>query len=603
MRQGSPCCALWALRSALLRELGQKEKPSLGGPVGIGCAGANTACCAGRAARGRGAQETPDVCLAEESVGRSPAEKALGFARFERELRGPYSAGMSGSLLAEEPSEETCNSSFASGGMISRRAEELHGNGRASAAPRSFCSRAPSVHFLKHYFLADVQAAGFSPDSTVYEIEEAVVRARGRTFICPRDGLLGAAYVDTLSGEDNVGAATHFLSYAWGNSVHDLVHALVAWQQRWGLDPRRTCVWLCCLCENLNRPRGQEPLVTAEALVASVGSRILGTGKVLALMGPWFAPLLAGRCWCLCELHLAVELLGQDGLEFLMSPREEEAFAEALTSGVRLPRILDSLAGVKLENAEVSFQDDRRFLLRLAAAAERAHSGGSPGWFNTGLVRVLQGGLLAIATRLDACREELTWAQKTVTMEEPQAAESAVESKHLERAPEMDMDPEWEKAFRIVDETTAEVSRIMLEARGAPTKQKQVLLVRKLLSSPQYSAALRYLEDPHTESERRCHEHYGMVDMTSVLVDVPDEMSGEPDDDGLELLHMCCVSEQSPLQSCQRDQTPLRMRISGSKSPDLTIMNLDRRLAEVECRSRNTSPCSGVSVDEDAFHL
>merc|ERR1740123_1029660 len=91
----------------------------------------------------------------------------------------------------------------------------------------------------------------------------------------------------------------------------------------------------------------------------------------------------------------------------------------------------------------------------------------------------------------------------------------------------------------------------MDDARSAPQKQKQSLLDRKkfLLESEQYSAALRYLQDPVAESERRWAEHYGTVDLTSVLDDVPLGIPSEPDDDGMELV-ACCANKQSAMQAC-----------------------------------------------------
>jgi len=259
------------------------------------------------------------------------------------------------------------------------------------AAQESLSSEAPSVHFLKCDFLADVEAGGFAPDCSVYEIEADIIRARGSDVLCPRDGRLGAAYVDTLSSDKNVGPATHFLSYAWGNSVQDIVDSLTTWQDRRNLDPRRTNVWLCCLCENLHRPRRREAIINPQEFANIAMARILGIGKVLALVGPWFAPLFVGRCWCLYELHIAIQLLGDGGLEILMPPSEEEAFGRALRSGVSLHTILDAFDDVKLENASVSSPEDRRCILS-SVGERREH-------INIEVVRRLKNGFEAIARK------------------------------------------------------------------------------------------------------------------------------------------------------------------------------------------------------------
>jgi len=71
---------------------------------------------------------------------------------------------------------------------------------------------APSVHYLATQFLDEVLSTpGLSRESTFYEIEDlsvatppGVIRRKGP-----------AAYVDNLKGNDNVGPATHMLSWTW----------------------------------------------------------------------------------------------------------------------------------------------------------------------------------------------------------------------------------------------------------------------------------------------------------------------------------------------------------------------------------------------------
>jgi hypothetical protein len=62
----------------------------------------------------------------------------------------------------------------------------------------------------------------------------------GADVICPRDFEKGAAYVDTLSGADNVGKANALLSYSWGNRVFDIADALKSWAETHGRKPQRT---------------------------------------------------------------------------------------------------------------------------------------------------------------------------------------------------------------------------------------------------------------------------------------------------------------------------------------------------------------------------
>jgi len=119
-------------------------------------------------------------------------------------------------------------------------------------------------------------------------------------------------------------------------------------------------------------------------------------------------------------------------------------------------------------------------------------------------------------------------------------------------------DIEWEKAFRIVDEIDLAVSGLMAEARAAPRAQQRALLARKyrLTNSPEYLAALRYLEDPAAERERREVQHsIGGVALEKVFFDIPSEPSAfEPIEDSLEVFQTCCASQKFKPPSKQRKE-------------------------------------------------
>lgn len=85
-----------------------------------------------------------------------------------------------------------------------------------------------SVHWLQNEFLKkEVPSDGrYTSDSTIYDIEDlnadekhhpfGPIRQKGKGVECPLDKKPGAAYVHCLEGADNVGKATHMLSYTWG---------------------------------------------------------------------------------------------------------------------------------------------------------------------------------------------------------------------------------------------------------------------------------------------------------------------------------------------------------------------------------------------------
>ncbi len=163
---------------------------------------------------------------------------------------------------------------------------------------------APSVHHLQTSFQQQIQDAGLSVDSTVYEIEDlrskepGLIRRKGLHVKCPLDGKMGSAYVHTLEGEDHVGQATYMLSYTWGYKVSDIVQTLLDFCDKNDLDTKRTYVWICALCNNQHRVTGE--IVPFEEFQRIFSNRVNGIGKILAMMTPWHDPGYLKRvCKCL----------------------------------------------------------------------------------------------------------------------------------------------------------------------------------------------------------------------------------------------------------------------------------------------------------------
>ena len=88
----------------------------------------------------------------------------------------------------------------------------------------------PSVHHLSTDFIkntleavsdqmATMEGISDSAEAKIYHMVQAYGRPAGLIVTCPRDGKSGAAYVDTLTGAENVGIANALLSYSWGYKV------------------------------------------------------------------------------------------------------------------------------------------------------------------------------------------------------------------------------------------------------------------------------------------------------------------------------------------------------------------------------------------------
>jgi hypothetical protein len=102
---------------------------------------------------------------------------------------------------------------------------------KATLTPTQVLERqGPSVQLLSTDFIkntlkavsnqmATMEGISDPSDAKIDHMVQAYGKPVGLTAICPRDGKRGAAYVDTLTGADNVGIADALLSCSWGYKV------------------------------------------------------------------------------------------------------------------------------------------------------------------------------------------------------------------------------------------------------------------------------------------------------------------------------------------------------------------------------------------------
>ena len=112
-----------------------------------------------------------------------------------------------------------------------RRRSNIGANKDVTLTPTQVLERqGPSVHhlctdFIKNtlkavsHQMASMQGITDPAEAKIYHMVQAYGKPSGLPVTCPRDGKSGAAYVDTLSGADNVGIANALLSYSWGYKV------------------------------------------------------------------------------------------------------------------------------------------------------------------------------------------------------------------------------------------------------------------------------------------------------------------------------------------------------------------------------------------------
>lgn len=84
-----------------------------------------------------------------------------------------------------------------------------------------------SVYYLSGQFLNEIKEAGYDvTKTTANDLEPNLssqdmgfISRKGQYITCPRDGEIGAAFVDCLKGPDIVGPSNIMLSYTWGDNL------------------------------------------------------------------------------------------------------------------------------------------------------------------------------------------------------------------------------------------------------------------------------------------------------------------------------------------------------------------------------------------------
>ncbi|CAB9520254.1 Kinesin light chain [Seminavis robusta] len=241
-----------------------------------------------------------------------------------------------------------------------------------------------SVHHLEHIFLereigkptrSAITEKCLSRESKIYDIEDlqgppGVIRSKGINIVCPIDGKMGAAYVHCLQGEDHVGKATHMLSYSWNYTIGDIVNTLTDFCLQNNLNPKRTYIWMCCLCvnqhrvvENSTQQKSGMIAPTKMDFFAIFGERVKKIGHLLAMMAPWKAPIYITRVWCIFEIFTA-HRMGGCKVDIVMPPKEKQSLEQDVVDNEGgINTLYETLGNTKVENANASVESDRLSIL------------------------------------------------------------------------------------------------------------------------------------------------------------------------------------------------------------------------------------------------
>ena len=235
---------------------------------------------------------------------------------------------------------------------------------KPALGPQDRLLRGPSIHHLATFVRPAVlravlermpggrtPTAGFEGlqvpgDADIWHMVQAFVKPASAGTVCPRDGNMGAAYVDTLAGKDVAGKSTALLSYSWKYRMEEIINALADWTSGGGRAPKRTYFWICSFCLNQHGvnglPRGGS---TPEELARGFYDRIVGIGRIVPMLDPWDDPGYVKRAWCLFELYTAVTKRLQ--IDIILSAAETARFRQAIQTrgyGV-VDTVLDGIDG------------------------------------------------------------------------------------------------------------------------------------------------------------------------------------------------------------------------------------------------------------------
>ena len=201
--------------------------------------------------------------------------------------------------------------------------------------PSSQQPMAPSVHHMltavRGGVASAVQGALDDPDqqarvpgtveeTPIWNALELFANPTSVNAICPRDNMAGCAYVDTISGDGNVGTATVVVSYSACDNIFNFIDALQQWTDRTGRNPKSTYVWIAGLCMNQHRRR--HPIQSTRSLNAEIAPRLKAIGTLLPFLDPVIQPKVLSQAWCFFELYTAIAL--QCKIEILVTDYQQD---------------------------------------------------------------------------------------------------------------------------------------------------------------------------------------------------------------------------------------------------------------------------------------
>lgn len=189
----------------------------------------------------------------------------------------------------------------------------------------------------------------------------------GQDIVCPRDGRLGCAMVDTLPRDDRR-LCTHFISWTWQYKLSVVQDALDFWLsgpsvQLFALTDE-TFLYMCFFVNNQYRILIEGTMSGSDNLQDVFADHMMRIGRMVALLDTWDHPLYHTRIWTIFEQFSASSL--QIPMEFILPKTSAESLVAQLAKGQPgILRVRDSVCQIRSESARASHPQDEQIVKHL----------------------------------------------------------------------------------------------------------------------------------------------------------------------------------------------------------------------------------------------
>jgi len=182
----------------------------------------------------------------------------------------------------------------------------------------------------------------------------------GKASTCPRDGLPGCSFIDTLEPRHR-NRATHFLSWTWGYKLSDVKGALEGWCQAEGADPRTRFLFMCFFVNNQYRILMDSSNTGAADLDGIFEQNLRRINHMVTLLDTWDEPMYLTRVWTIFEQFVAAKM---DVPVTMILPLEarRQLWAQIERGKDGILRVKDALSKVSSKDAKAFLPQDEELV-------------------------------------------------------------------------------------------------------------------------------------------------------------------------------------------------------------------------------------------------